>query len=146
MKKFYTLLMLAILSIGCNLGFSRGVNVHATTCAEEEDTTVYTVADVQPEFQGNLFQYLGANIQYPRKAYEKGIAGNVVVSFVISKTGEIVNAKIIRSVHPLLDKEALRVVESMPRWKPGTIKGVPVNIKYSLPISFRLPTPTSEKK
>jgi hypothetical protein len=79
MKKFYTLLMLAILSIGCNLGFSRGVNVHATTCAEEEDTTVYTVADVQPEFQGNLFQYLGANIQYPRKAYEKAIAGNVVL-------------------------------------------------------------------
>ena len=104
------------------------------------DTTYYPF-ETMPEFIGGdngLREYLGQNINYPPKARNKGIEGKVVLHFVVSMDGQIKDIEIIRYSHPLLDEEALRVVKSMPKWKPGFQDGKAVEVKYTLPISFRL--------
>lgn len=80
---------------------------------------------------------MSRNIKYPTKAIESKIQGRVIVQFVVNKDGSISNAKIVRSVDPDLDKEALRVINSMPQWKPGMQKGEPVSVKFTVPIVFR---------
>jgi protein TonB len=82
--------------------------------------------------------WLQKNLKYPAAAQENGIQGRVLVSFIVNKDGSIVEPKIIRSVDPSLDKEAARVVSSMPRWKPGKQRGKAVRVKYTLPVTFRL--------
>ncbi|MDD4747252.1 MAG: M56 family metallopeptidase [Salinivirgaceae bacterium] len=107
----------------------------------EIDDPIYTVVEVMPEFPGGtkaLMQYLQTNITYPPEAKANGIKGRAVVSFVVTKTGAIENVKLLRSVNELLGLEAIRVVKSMPNWTPGSNKGVNVNVKYNLPISFVL--------
>jgi TonB family protein len=94
-----------------------------------------------PEFKGGqreMFQFLADNIDYPRKALKKDIAGTVYVGFVINKLGNIVEVKIKRGVNEFLDKEAVRVVKSMPNWKPGKQDGELVRVAYTLPIKFKL--------
>ena len=94
-----------------------------------------------PEFpggQGELMKYLRNNIKYPAEAQKKKIEGRVIVGFVVDKKGRVVNPMVERSVHPLLDAEALRVIKRMPKWKPGKVYGEPVNVKYRLPITFKL--------
>ena len=76
-------------------------------------------------------------IKYPTKAIENKIQGRVIVQFVVNKDGSISGAKVVRSVDPDLDKEALRVINSMPKWKPGMQKGEPVSVKFTVPIVFR---------
>jgi TonB family protein len=85
-----------------------------------------------------LKKYLKKNIHYPPDAYKSGIEGRVYVQFVVSKTGEITHVKIKKSVDPLLDEEALRVVKALPAWKPGMIDGEPVNSLFNLPVTFSL--------
>ena len=95
----------------------------------------------QPKFEGGqqkMFEYLANNIRYNREARENSIQGTVYIGFVVSKTGEIENVRITRSVHPLLDDEAMRIVKSMPKWKAGKKEGEPVRVRYILPILFRL--------
>jgi TonB family protein len=107
----------------------------------ETDTTVYSQTEVMPEFPGGmsrLMEFLGTSIVYPKEAMQKKITGKVFVYFVVDKKGKVVNAKITRGVDPLLDQEALRVVNSMPAWKPGTQGGDPKNVSYTLPINFAL--------
>ena len=102
---------------------------------------VFTVVEVQPEFPGGvkeLMRYLGSYIKYPAVAQEAGIQGRVIVQFVVGKDGSIINPKIIRGVDSSLDNEAIRVVQSMPSWTPGKQKGQAVNVKYTLPVTFRL--------
>lgn len=99
------------------------------------------IAETMPEFKGGmnaLLQYLSANIKYPKTAEKAGIQGRVVVQFVVAKDGSIEDTKVVRSVDPELDKEALRVVNAMPNWKPGIQDGKPVRVKYTVPIMFRL--------
>ena len=94
-----------------------------------------------PEFPGGMDQmakYLSENIKYPEEAKEKGISGRVFISFVIEKDGSVSNAKVMRSVNPLVDDEAVRVVKAMPKWKPGLMKGQPVRVNYVLPVNFKL--------
>ena len=94
-----------------------------------------------PEFQGGMqecMKFLGKNIKYPPQAMENEIQGRVIVTFVIMKDGSITNAEVVRGVDPLLDKEALRVVNLMPKWKPGKQRGKAVNVKYTIPVTFRL--------
>jgi TonB family protein len=94
-----------------------------------------------PEFKGGqreMFQFLGNNTVYPKSSRESGVEGKVYVGFVINKSGEIVDVKIKRGVSKLLDKEALRVVKSMPNWKPGKQDGELVRVAYTLPIEFKL--------
>ena len=83
-------------------------------------------------------KFLGKNIKYPPQAMENEIQGRVIVTFVIMKDGSITNAEVVRGVDPLLDKEALRVVNLMPKWKPGKQRGKAVNVKYTIPVTFRL--------
>lgn len=108
---------------------------------EPEEQTIFEVVENMPEFNGGqaaLMQYLAKNIKYPTIAAENGTSGRVIVQFVVNKDGSIVDAKVVRSVDPYLDKEALRVINSMPKWKPGMQRGKPVRVKYTVPVMFRL--------
>jgi protein TonB len=85
-----------------------------------------------------LMQYLQKNLKYPAQAQENNIQGRVMVQFVVNKDGSIVEPKIIRPVDPSLDKEAIRVVSSMPKWTPGKQRGKNVRVRFTLPVTFRL--------
>ena len=104
---------------------------------------VYTIAMVEqkPEFPGGeaaMYKWLSDHISYPAQASEEGVQGRVVVEFDVSKTGAIENVRVVRGRHPALDKEAVRLVKSMPKWQPGRNNGQPVKVTYTLPISFKL--------
>ena len=102
---------------------------------------VYTIASVMPEYEGGipaLMNFLGTNMKYPVEAQKKKIEGRVIVSFVVEKDGSLSNFKVVRSIDPLLDAEALRVAKLQKKWKPGYEKGKPVRVQYTLPITFKL--------
>jgi protein TonB len=110
---------------------------------EEEivEEEVFTIVESMPEFPGGqteMFKYLGKNIKFPPAAKANGIQGKVYVNFTIGKNGEIRDIKILRGVHDLLDKEAVRVVKAMPKWKAGKQRGKTVSVSYNLPINFKL--------
>jgi protein TonB len=108
---------------------------------EEEEAQVFFIVEDMPEFPGGemaLRTYIANAIKYPVIAQENGIQGKVYVTFVVSKDGSVTNASIARGVDPSLDKEALRVVNSLPKWKPGKQRGKPVNVSYTVPINFVL--------
>lgn len=109
---------------------------------EPEEQTIFEVVEEMPQFpeggMAGLMQFLGKNIKYPTIAQENGTQGRVTVQFVVNKDGSIVDAKVLRGVDPYLDKEALRVIGSMPKWKPGKQRGKPVRVKYTVPVMFRL--------
>lgn len=113
------------------------------------DDDVYEVVENMPEFpnggMGELMKYLSANIRYPEAAHKAGIQGRVTVQFVVGKDGSIGNVSILRGVNADLDAEAIRVISSMPKWKPGTQKGEPVKVKYTVPVMFRLAPEPVEK-
>ena len=101
----------------------------------------YDVVDQMPEFPGGVgarMQYLAKNVKYPVEAQRKGQQGNVVVKFTVEKDGSITNSHIVRSISPLLDAEALRVINAMPKWIPGRHHGKAVSVGYVLPVSFVL--------
>jgi protein TonB len=114
----------------------------AVTVEEEESSNeVFMIVEVMPEFPGGMSElaaYLSKSIKYPVVAQENGIHGRVTCSFTVNKDGSIVDAEIIRGIDAALDKEALRVVNAMPKWKPGQQRGKPVRVRYTLPINFRL--------
>ena len=106
-----------------------------------EEDPVFEVVENMPEFpggMGGLMQYLSKNIKYPVEAQKAGIQGRVIMQVIIDKNGNVTNPKVTQPVDPLLDTEAIRVTASMPKWKPGTQRGMPVNVKYTFPIVFRL--------
>lgn len=109
---------------------------------EEEEEVVFVVVESMPEFPGGqqaLFKYLGDNVKYPVIAQENGIQGRVICQFVVNKDGSIVDIEVVRSGgDPSLDKEAIRVIKSMPKWKPGKQRGKPVRVKFTLPVNFKL--------
>jgi len=131
---------------------------------QDPDTAVFNVVEQMPEFPGGmqaLMEFLSGNIHYPELAKEMGVQGRVLVQFVVDKTGKVSQARCIRGVPaPVapanatdaekkayekkgegayeINQEALRVVESMPAWKPGVQKGQPVNVRYTIPVTFRL--------
>ena len=113
------------------------------TPAEKAETKdeVFMVVEQMPEFPGGiqeLMSFLSKNIKYPKAAQENGIQGRVIVQFVVEKDGTPTEFKVMRSVDPDLDAEALRVMKEMPKWKPGMQKGQVVRVKYTLPVTFRL--------
>lgn len=102
---------------------------------------VHNIVDEMPSFpngQSALFDYLAKNLKYPAVAEENGVQGRVLIKFLVKKDGSIANPIVEKSVDPSLDKEALRLVNAMPRWNPGKKNGVSVNVEFSLPITFRL--------
>lgn len=99
------------------------------------------MVEQKPSFPGGeaaMYQWLSNNIVYPPAASEEGISGRVVVEFVVDKDGSITRARVVRQRHPALDREALRVINSMPKWIPGRNNGQPVKVTYTLPVTFRL--------
>ena len=108
---------------------------------KEEETKVFDVVEQMPSYPGGqsaLFEYLNKSIKYPVVAEENGIQGRVIVSFIVERDGSITDVKVVKSVDSSLDKEAKRVVQSMPRWIPGKQNGSAVRVKYTLPVTFRL--------
>ena len=111
------------------------------TAGKSSEDGVFWVAEKMPEFPGGngaVAEYVRENMKYPAIAKEKGTQGRVIVQFVVNKKGKIVSPKVARSVDPDLDKEAIRLIKSMPDWIPGTQGGKAVDVKYTLPVSFRL--------
>ncbi len=101
----------------------------------------FDVVEQMPEYPGGpkaLMEFLNNNVQYPAEAEKAGIQGRVIATFVVEKDGSISNAKVVKSVDPLLDAEALRVIGAMPNWKPGMQNGKVVRVKYTVPLSFHL--------
>ena len=108
---------------------------------QKDNAKVYDVVEKMPSFPGGmpaLFEYLCNNVRYPKVAHEKKVEGRVIVTFVVGKDGSISNAELVRSVSEELDAEAIRVVSSMPKWQPGTQNGKPVNVKFTVPVTFKL--------
>ena len=113
-----------------------------TTEGEEDDDAVFVVVETMPEFPGGkqaMFRFLSDNLKYPVIAQENGIQGRAICQFVVNKDGSIVEVEVVRSSgEPSLDKEAVRLIKSMPKWKPGRQRGKPVRVKYTVPINFKL--------
>lgn len=111
---------------------------------EEEDVEeqqIFQVVEEMPEFPGGVaecLKFLAKNIKYPTIAQENGVQGRVIVQFVVNQDGSIVDPLVVRSVDPYLDKEALRVIKMMPKWKPGKQRGKAVRVKYTVPVTFKL--------
>lgn len=108
---------------------------------EEEEAEIFVVVEIMPEFPGGetaLRTFIAKSVNYPPIAAENGIQGKVYVRFVIDQNGKVSNAEVARSVDPSLDQEALRVIRSLPRWKPGMQRGKPVRVSYTVPINFQL--------
>ena len=151
-KKFYYPFGLSISDIGLNeqtVNFQVYMEIpdefadyYGNATNDDDDNTVYSVPETLPEYSGGMqamMRYLSENVKYPPIAAENGIQGKAVCSFVINKDGSVSDVEIIRSAgDPSLDKEAIRVIKSMPKWKPGTIKGKPVRVKLSAPVKFSL--------
>ena len=107
----------------------------------EEENKVFDIVEQQPLFPGGpaaLMKYLSENTKYPVVAQENGVQGRVTVQFVVEKDGSISDVHVLRGVDPSLDKEAVRVVKSMPRWTPGKQNGINVRVNYRVPVLFRL--------
>jgi len=106
-----------------------------------EETKIFEVVEQMPSFPGGdaaLMQFLSKNIKYPVVAEENGIQGRVIATFVVERDGSITDVKVVKSVDPSLDKEAIRVLKSMPKWIPGKQNGSAVRVKYTVPVTFRL--------
>ena len=112
-----------------------------STAQTKKNDMVFDVVEVMPQFPGGqiaMLQYLMKNIKYPEQAMKEGIQGRVTVRFIVEKDGSISDVKPVLSVHPLLNKEAVRVVKSMPKWSPGKHNGKPVRVRFNLPVMFKL--------
>lgn len=109
---------------------------------EEVEEEVFVVVEKMPEFPGGqaaLFKFLSENVKYPVIAQENGIQGRVICQFVVNKDGSIVDVEVVRTGGDAsLDKEAVRVIKSMPKWHPGQQRGKPVRVKYTVPVNFKL--------
>lgn len=131
MKQAIYLLLLLMLSAGASAQNQKAAN----------KTEAYAVVERMPQYPGgedSLMVFLGRNMRYPVIAAENGIQGKVIVRFVVQKDGSIGDVEIVRSLDAACDKEVIRLVRSMPRWKPGILNNKPVSVWYSLPVNFRL--------
>lgn len=108
---------------------------------EEEEDRIHEVVESPAEFPGGssaLYKWLGKNLVYPEQAAEMGIQGKVIVRFVVEKDGSISQATVVKGIDPALDKEALRVIQAMPKWKPGMQQGRAVRMRCTQPVQFKL--------
>jgi TonB family protein len=112
---------------------------YSKAAAQQNDSDrIYIIVPQMPSFQGDLDSYMGSHLRYPQSAIDKGIAGTVNVTFVVTKTGDIRDVSVLSGVSPDVDSEAVRVVKSMPPWNPGIKNGKAVNVQYNLPVYFVL--------
>lgn len=128
---------------GGNDGSSEEIVVQAaeTKPTQGKHGLIYTVVEEMPRFPGGdqkLLKFINEGIIYPKEAQEKGIQGRVICSFIVLKDGSVADVETVRGIDPLLDAEAVRVITKMPKWLPGKQGGNAVNVKYTVPITFRL--------
>ncbi len=117
--------------------------------SREMDEQVFTVVEKMPSFPGGdaeLLKYIATNIKYPKESQDNGEQGRVICSFIVGRDGSVNNPEVLRGVTPLLNEEAVRVINTMPRWNPGMQRGKAVAVKYTVPITFRLKSPVEETK
>ncbi|HIZ25858.1 energy transducer TonB [Barnesiella sp. An55] len=118
-----------------------GATTETVAPAPTTPDSVYEVAEVMPEFPGGtqaLYQTIAQNLKYPQNAIDGHIEGRVVLQFVVDKEGKIGHIQVVRSIDKMLDQAAIDVVRTLPDWKPGMQDGQPVNVRYTLPIAFKL--------
>lgn len=126
-------------------------NTHLSLSSKsrEMNEQVFTVVEKMPSFPGGdaeLLKYIATNIKYPKESQDNGEQGRVICSFIVGRDGSVNNPEVLRGVTPLLNEEAVRVINTMPRWNPGMQRGKAVAVKYTVPITFRLKSPVEEKK
>lgn len=112
-----------------------------STAQTKKNDMLFSVVEVMPQYPGGqiaMMKYIMENMKYPEQAMKEGIQGRVTVRFIVEKDGSISDVKPVLSVHPLLNKEAVRVVKSMPKWSPGKHNGKPVRVRFNLPVMFKL--------
>ena len=112
---------------------------------EPDENSIFQVVELLPEFPGGmaeLMKYLQKNLRYPQICKEQGVQGRVIVQFVVNTDSTITDVNVIKSVNPHLDEEAVRVVKAMPKWNPGKQRGELVRVRFTLPVTFRLPKDT----
>ena len=134
MKKLFALLLLTMAVPFANAQQPVSNN-------DENNEAIFSVVENEPEFPGGveaLYKFISKNVVYPKKALKNGIEGKVVVEFVIEANGSVTKVKVFKSVNPDLDKEAVRVVSMMPKWKPGSQGGKNVRSRFRIPINFQL--------
>ena len=140
MKKFMFIIAAAMLSLNADAAnISENLQIMNTAAVTDDD--VVEKPDVLPEFPGGMeamMAFIGNNTKYPAEALKKQVQGKVIVQFVVTKEGYIRDMEVISKTPEILNKEALRVVKSMPRWKPGKKDGKLVNVKFVLPVAFKL--------
>ena len=120
---------------------AEGEKINTRVPSEIDGAPVFDVVEQMPVYPGgmqDLMRYLATNIKYPKEAQEDGKQGRVIVQFIVDKNGAVTNVNVVRGVDPALDAEAIRIVSAMPKWEPGMQKGQPVNVKFTLPVNFKL--------
>ena len=126
-------------------------NTHLSLSSKsrEMNEQVFTVVEKMPSFPGGdaeLLKYIATNIKYPKESQDNGEQGRVICSFIVGRDGSVNNPEVLRGVTPLLNEEAVRVINTMPRWNPGMQRGKAVAVKYTVPITLRLKSPVEEAK
>lgn len=126
-------------------------NTHLSLSSKsrEMNEQVFTVVEKMPSFPGGdaeLLKYIATNIKYPKESQDNGEQGRVICSFIVGRDGSVNNPEVLWGVTPLLNEEAVRVINTMPRWNPGMQRGKAVAVKYTVPITFRLKSPVEEAK
>lgn len=135
MKTFRYLALACVAMMVSACGLQKSLSNVETNAPQE----VFEVVEKMPEFPGGkeaLKDWVKGHIYYNPEALKRGIQGRVIATFVINEQGKVVEPTIIQSVHPLLDREVVRIIKRMPKWKPGEEKGVPVRVKYTMPVPF----------
>jgi TonB family protein len=130
--------------IDFELNYNENKYANPATLMKEADNgiitdVVYTIVEKDPAFKGrDFFRYIEENIQYPEQAVKYGIQGSVMLNLIVEKDGTLSNVRVLRGVDPVLDKEAIRVIESSPKWEPGRQRGEPVRVSVNLPVVFKI--------
>ena len=133
MKKMILLSMMAVLGL-------MTANAQKTVISQSNQS-VYDQVEQMPEFPGGMpamIEFLKTNLKYPKDAIKQQVGGRVMVMFVVETDGTLSNVRVAKKVFPSLDSEAVRVVKTMPKWKPGKEKGRPVRVNFTLPVVFSL--------
>ncbi len=107
----------------------------------QETVAKDSILEEMPEFPGGkemMMEYLGIYTKYPKEAIEAGIEGKSIIEFIVDKEGKICEPKVVKSLSPECDAEAIKAIMAMPKWTPGKVKGEPVRMKYTVPVTFRL--------
>lgn len=141
MRKLFILTFAALAISSSAMAQEQRSHTNVNNNRNEQDNRVFDVVEQQPSFPGGpsaLNNWIRNNISYPAEAVKNEIEGRVTVSFIVEKDGSISNVKVVHPIEPSLDKEAVRLVAMMPKWKPGRQNGQPARVKYFVPITFKL--------